>query len=229
MNPHAAPLNLHRSLSLGEAQFGGANPAFSHDNERVHRVFPVFLGFVFVDLLLKLCDSPRRPVQGSADGLLGDYAAGDAVSSISCGIRFHVVRFGMDHERRAAVTEKGMIVIAQVHVGIRCLEFGLAIGFHGKILHVAGVVAFRILQTVLFPVGIEVRASRLKVRRIAFSVLMKMQRVLARRQIVEVKLERHASSGLAIRDDGGADALTLSIFQVDHGFRRARKREGEYS
>lgn len=65
---------------------------------RVYKVFTVFLRPSIVNNLFNLCYS-------AVIRLFRDYSAGDAVSCIPCRVGLHVVGLGMNHERRAAITE----------------------------------------------------------------------------------------------------------------------------
>src|SRR6266849_8076798 len=80
------------------------------------------------------CTEPPRDLP-----LLGDHAASDAVASITRRIRFHVVGFGVDHERRPAVCEYRMVPIAQVHTWIRKCRLSRTLGADGEVRHVTGV------------------------------------------------------------------------------------------
>jgi hypothetical protein len=64
----------------------------------VYKVFAVFLSPPLVHNLLNLCDP-------AVAGLFRDYSAGDAVPCVSGWVGLHVVGFGMNHQRRAAITE----------------------------------------------------------------------------------------------------------------------------
>ena len=60
-----------------------------------------------------------------------------------------------------------------------------AVSTSGEILHVAGVMAFWIVQTVLLAIRIEVASGGLEVGTVALRVLMNMDGVLSRRQILQ--------------------------------------------
>jgi len=76
--------------------------------------------------------------------LFCDHTASDAVAGVAAGIGLHVIGFGVDDEGGAAVAEQRVGAVAEGDVIIfqRCLGFSLSVG--GEILHVAGVVAFRV-------------------------------------------------------------------------------------
>src|SRR5579883_1953077 len=88
--------------------------------------------------------------------LLGDDAASDAVARVARWIGLHVVRLGVDHQRRAAVGEDRIRAGSHIDVGVLHGDLRGALGADGEIGHVAGVVAFGILHTVLLAGGIEV-------------------------------------------------------------------------
>ncbi len=120
---------------------------------------------------------------------LRDYAAGDAVAGVARRISFHIVGFGVDDERCASVAEHGVGVGAEVYILVLELPSGFAFLIDTEVRHVAGMVAFGIFQTVLFPVGIEMRAGRFEIRGIAFGILMEMNGVLTGGKTVKMKLE----------------------------------------
>ncbi len=91
--------------------------------------------------------------------LLRDYAAGDAVAGVARRISFHIVGFGVDDERGASVAEQRVVVGPEVYILVLELRIGFAIRVDSEVRHVARMVAFRIFQTVLFPIRIEMRAG----------------------------------------------------------------------
>src|SRR5580692_1709306 len=120
----------------------------------------------------------------------------------------------MDDQRSSAIAEQRVAVgaISKDHVIVSQLELGRTLFVDAEVHHVAGVVAIGILQAVLFSVGIEVRARRLEVRTIALGVLMKVNAVSARRQVMQIKVEPYAraffaGSALRYRDRAHAFAL----------------------
>ena len=78
----------------------------------------------------------------------------------------------MNHQGRTAIAEQGMTVVAEGYVFVHNPEFSFAFGVYREVVHVAGMVAIGILQAVLLSVWIEVRTSRLEVRRIALRLGM---------------------------------------------------------
>src|SRR5271170_4182560 len=124
-----------------------------------------------------------------AASLLCDYAAGYAVAGVAGGIGLHVVGFCVDDDRRAAVAEERVRAVAQGYVGVLEGSIGFAVGADGQVQHVAGVMAFGVLQSVLLAVGIEVRACGFKIGSIALGVLVDVDAVLAGREVVKSKLE----------------------------------------
>ena len=154
-------------------------------------------------------------------GLLRDCAAGDAVAGVAGGIGFVIVGFGMDDDRRAAVAEQRLWAVAEIDVIVLKLGVGDASGVHLDISHVAGVMAFGIVESVLLAVGIEMRARGLEVWTIAFGILMKVDRVFAGREIMKVQLDDYTRS--VWRQDDRAYGLAISVLHLDLGFSRARK------
>jgi len=148
--------------------------------------------------------------------LLCDNAAGDAVAGVAGRIGLVVVGFGVDYDGGAAVAEQRMRAVAEGYVVVLELRAGVAFLIDGEVLHVAGVVAIGIVESVLPGFGVEVRAGGFEVRGIALGVLMKVDGVLAWRKIVQVKLQGDAASLLPERD--GADVFALGVFEVDFGF-----------
>ena len=65
----------------------------------VYRVFTVSSGPQTVHNLFKLCYLAANAP------LLRNHPAGDAVPCVPGRVGLHVVRFGVDHQRRAAITE----------------------------------------------------------------------------------------------------------------------------
>jgi len=151
----------------------------------VYRVFTVFLRPQTVHNLFKLC-------YPGWDRLFRNHTTGDAVSRVSRRIALQVIGLGVNHQRRPAIAEQRMAVVAERDVLVHDLELGCALSVYGEVVHVASMVAFRILQAMLFTLRIEVRAGGFEIRRIALWFLMKVQRVLSRRQAVEAELHGHA-------------------------------------
>jgi len=100
----------------------------------------------------------------------------------------------MNDNRRSAIAEERVAsrAVSQADIVVRQF-FGRLAGFvDAEVHHVASVVPFGILQTVLFPIGIEVWACGLEVRAVALGVLMKVDGVPARWQIMQVKVKSYA-------------------------------------
>ena len=101
------------------------------------------------------------------------------------------------------------------HVIVYDLYFGPAFGGYSEIVHVAGMVAFGILQAMLFSIWIEMRTCRLEVRRIALRLGMEVEGVHPGRQVMERRLDHHSRRstfpGLT-REYRRSYALALSIF-----------------
>ncbi len=124
--------------------------------------------------------------------LLRDYAAGDAVAGVAGGISLHVVGSGVDDDRGTAVAEKRMRSVAESYIFVFHRRIGLPFYVDDKIEHIAGVMAFGVVESMLLVFGIEMRAGGFEVGRIALGILMKVDGVLAGRQIVEMQFEADA-------------------------------------
>ena len=154
--------------------------------------------------------------------LFRNHAAGDAVAGSASGIGFVIVGLGVDDDGGTAVAEERVGVGAEVYVFIFDLGVGFALGIDGEVFHVAGVVAFGIVESMLFAVGIEVRTGGFEVRCNAARILMEVNSVLAGGKAVKMQLEGNGRS--LLRDENGADVLALGIFEFDFGFSGAGKR-----
>jgi hypothetical protein len=147
--------------------------------------------------------------------LLCDHAAGYAISGVAGRIGLVVVTFGVDDDRSAAVAEKRVSAFAESYVFVFHFQIGFAFGVYGEVVHVAGVMAFGILQAVLLGFGIEMRASRFEVGNIALGVLMKVDGVLARRKIMKAQLE---SDTRPLRPKADrANGFALGVLEFDFG------------
>ena len=122
----------------------------------------------------------------------------------------------MDDDGSAAVAEERVGAIAESYVFVLEFRVGFAFGIDGEVLHVAGVMAFGVLQAVLLGVGIEMRARGFEVGSIALGVLMEVDGVLTGRKIVKVKLE--TDSGSLLPEHDGAYVLALGVLDCDFGF-----------
>ena len=119
------------------------------------------------------------------------HATGDAVTGVSSGIGFHVVGLGMDNQCRSPIAENGVAVLFPIHISVGYLRFRLAVSAHGEVLHVAGMMAFWILKPVLLAVRIEMGAGRFEIRGITPCILVDVDGMLSRRQIMQVELDHH--------------------------------------
>ena len=90
--------------------------------------------------------------------LLRDHSARDPISRIPRRISFHVVRFGMDHNRGSPIAEQRVAAFPKRHVLVFEAALYLAFRSDCEIVHVAGVMAFGIFQAVLLVLRIKVRA-----------------------------------------------------------------------
>src|SRR5882724_8916777 len=118
----------------------------------------------------------------------------------------------MNHQRRASAGKNGMWIITQRDVGCADHTLGFALGVDLKVRRVTGVRPLRILQAMLFSIGIEMRAGRFEVWAFAFRCLVHMDGMLAWRQIVQIQLDGNAFCRR--RKRGCANALSLSILQI---------------
>lgn len=155
----------------------------------------------------------RAPSPHNLRILLCDYATGYAVAGVSRRIGFLVIGFGVDYKRCASVAEYGVAALAPGHVFIFPLEMRFAVRVNREVGIVSGVVAFGIFQSMLFAIGIEMRACGLKVRRLTLCVLMKMDSVFAGRQILDVDFDADAWAGLP--ENCAARYLALSILELN--------------
>jgi hypothetical protein len=153
--------------------------------------------------------------------LFCDYAAGYAVAGVAGGIGLHVVGFGVDYEGRAAVAEQRVGAVGEGDVGILERNIGFTGCADGEVLHVSGVMAFGIVEAVFLAVGIEMRAGGFEIRSIAIGILVKVDGVLAWREIVDMNLEVDAWP--LLRHDDRAYVLALGVFELDFGFRGGGK------
>jgi len=161
--------------------------------------------------------------------LLCNHAAGDAVAGIARGVGLLVVGLGVHHDCRASVAEQRMAVAAERNVFILPPEMCFAIGGYGKVWTIPSMVAFRIFQTMLLVVGIEMASCGLEVRGFALCVLMKVDGMFAGRQILESDF--HPDSRGGFPQSRGAYDLPLGILELYQSLGRTgrRKRQDEQS
>ena len=120
-----------------------------------------------------------------------------------------------------------MRAVAEGYVVILQFAVGHSPGVNQEVLHVAGVMAFGIVESVLLVFGIEMRPGRFEVGSLALWVLMEVNGVLARREITKVKLESDPSA--VFRQDDSAYRPTIGVFEVDLGLGCAGKGENNQS
>ena len=82
-----------------------------------------------------------------------------------------------------------MGAVAEGYVFVLQGSFGLAVRVNGQVQHIAGVMAFRTLQSVLLAFGIEMWTSGFEIGSITLWVLVNMDAVLTRWKIVKLELE----------------------------------------
>ena len=85
-----------------------------------------------------------------------------------------------------------MTIAPKIDPFIHYRELRLALDVHRKVAHVTGMGSVRILKPVLLAIRIEMWTRRLKIRSLALGILVKVQRVLPWRQILEVQTDLHA-------------------------------------
>ena len=136
-------------------------------------------------------ESLGQNTRAAAINLL-DHPTRDAVTRIAGWIRLVIIRLGMDHERRSAIREdRAVLAIRERRVDRRLRS---PIGFHREVHQVTHVMAVRALQPVLLACGIQVRPRGGKSRPLALGILMDVDSVLARRQVLEVQFDFGARS-----------------------------------
>src|SRR5690242_8955219 len=81
-----------------------------------------------------------------------NHSTGNPVSRVPRRISFQVICLGMNDQSRATIAEKRVAVIAKSYFLIQNLEPSVAFWVHGEIIHIASVVAVRVLQAVLFSI-----------------------------------------------------------------------------
>src|SRR5208282_2071839 len=106
-----------------------------------------------------------------------------------------------------------MAIAAEIDVFILDLEMRLAVRADREIAVVAGVVAFRIVQSMLLAIGIEVPSRRLEIRGVALRILMKVDGMFAGRKIFEIDF--HSDSRGGFPQNRGAHHLALSILELN--------------
>ena len=126
-----------------------------------------------------------------AGPLFLDYPAGDAVSRISRRVGLQVISLGMNDQGGAAIAEKRVAVISESYIRVQHFQLGTPIGLHDEIVHITGVMAFRILQAVLLSLRIEMRAGRFEIGRIALCLAVEVQSVLPWRQVMKVEFHEY--------------------------------------
>ena len=110
--------------------------------------------------------------------LLRDDAAGDAIARVASRIGLIVVGFGVD-DHRSAIRQERVRAVLQSRVFIREPHVSFAICLDREIPHIARVMAFRIIEPVLFTLRIEMTACRFEIRPLAFGHLVEMDRMFS--------------------------------------------------
>lgn len=112
-----------------------------------------------------------------------------------------------------------MRIIAESHIRGNDTRLGLPLGIHREIRDIAGMRPVRVLQPMLFPVRIKVRARSLEIRSFALCILMDVDSVLSRRQSVQIQADLDALRRLG--KYSGANTLALPILKIDGDCLRA--------
>src|SRR5580700_3210608 len=174
--------------------------------------------------LSALRGSASQQIAGGTPALrFRNHTAGNSITRVACGVGLLVVSLCVNDEGCASSAEQRMAVGAEVDIFIIPLEMRFAIGVRREVGIVAGMVAFRIIQSMLFPVRIEMRSGRLEVRSVATCVLMEMDGMFAGGQVHEIDL--HPYPGGVLPKSRGAHRVALGIVELNHNFRRTGRGE----
>jgi hypothetical protein len=121
---------------------------------------------------------------------------------------------GMDHERRTTIGKNGIGSFPKGDLWILKGKVCSAIRLHSEIRHVArmGFRAFGIAYPVMCVRGIEVASRRCERGAFTFGCRVDVNRMFARRQVLQVKRFSHPYQPRAIRDFGCSDVSSSSIF-----------------
>jgi hypothetical protein len=92
----------------------------------------------------------------------------------------------MDYDRCSTIAENGVVIVAESYVWRDYGNVGCAIGTDDE-RKIRNVACGSAIVAMLSATGIEVRASGFEVGRVAFSDLMNVNGVFARRQILDVE------------------------------------------
>ncbi len=119
----------------------------------------------------------------------------------------------MNYQRSATVCKQRVCAVAHVHTLIRYRHVGGSVGLDHKIIHVAGMWSFRVLQSVHLAFGIEMPARGFKSWTFTFCHLVNVYRVFARRQVLEIQFYPYSFARIGYR--GSAHWLTTSVLQLN--------------
>ena len=129
----------------------------------------------------------------------------------------------MNDDRGTSIAEDGMVVIAKSDVRVLRFEFCLAVGTHGEIGIVTGVMTLRVLQPMLFAVRVEVWTRRLEVLCGANGILMKVNGMFAGGQVLEIDF--HLNTWLFFPQSKSPHTLSLGILESNDGLGDAQRWE----
>src|SRR5882757_3327709 len=93
------------------------------------------------------------------------------------------------------------------------VDGGTSSGRHAEVLHVARMMAFLVLESMLLIGGIEVRPGALEVGRLAAGSLVDVKGVLSGRQVLHPQADVHTFSGGG--DGRRPDGLAFAVDQLD--------------
>src|ERR1700756_3675598 len=120
--------------------------------------------------------------------LFRNHSTSNAVPRVPRGIGLIVVGLRVHHDRRTVGQQRKRAVLER-DIGILQLSLRLAVGSYCEVLHVAGVMSFGIVETMLLALGVEMPPGRLEVGPFAFRSLVEVDGVFSRREIVQLQLE----------------------------------------
>src|SRR5450631_200734 len=119
-----------------------------------------------------------------------------------------------------------MAVAAERDIFIFRLEMCFAVRAHREVGVVAGVMTFRILQSVFPGIGIEVASGGLEVGGFALRVLMKVDGVFTGRQILDIDF--HPDPRGRFPQNRAAHDLALSILELNQHLGRTSRYERDH-
>src|SRR5713226_2323471 len=119
-----------------------------------------------------------------------------------------------------------MTVAAERDILTHGTEMCLAVRANREVGVVTGVMAFRIFQSMLLSVRVEMRPRRLEVGGVALRVLMKVDGMFAGGQILEIEFHPYSRSGFP--QNRGAHNLALGVLELNQNLGRTRRCERDH-